>query len=98
MGEAVTLSYQQAALETGLERIARIIARQMGIKVRIQGTAAYVNMKTYEVVLPATFDNSKIEKWMLHGLLDQLLLLRTNHEGHHPRQDLFGPLGFLGEE
>ena len=61
---------QQAVLESVLERIARIIAGHYGIKVRVVGSRAFINMKTREVFLPATYDQQRVSAAQLHGLLD----------------------------
>jgi cobaltochelatase CobT len=42
-----------AALETTLEKVARIIARRRGVRVVLRGGQAYADLKKMEVVLPA---------------------------------------------
>lgn len=61
----------EAALENTFAKIARIIAARHGIKVRIQGGSAYVNLDTAEITLPSLSSNSvKRVVAFLDGFLD----------------------------
>lgn len=68
---------QEAALESKCEKIARIITKNYGITVRIEGSRAYFDLETGEMVLPNLADK---EMAHLGTVLDGFL----DHECGHP--------------
>ena len=67
----MAVSAQQVALESTLERIARIISERFGVTVRIEGARAYVDMKRSAIVLPSLGpDGLFLDEKILDGFLD----------------------------
>lgn len=61
----------EAALETTCERIARILTRQYGVQVRIEGALAYVDGERRQIVLPNLTDSQLTDLGSaLDGFLD----------------------------
>lgn len=63
-------TYQEAALETTFQKIARIIARRYGVTVTIRGGRAYVDMQTMNIVLPSIANGQDVKLEHLDGFLD----------------------------
>jgi len=71
------LTPQEACLESKCERIARIITREYGVTVRIEGGLAYFDAANKAIVLPNLTDEAMK---FLQGFLDGVL----DHECCHP--------------
>ena len=50
--DGIMLKPQEALLETTAQKIARILIRQYGINVRVEGSRACIDMETMTVVIP----------------------------------------------
>lgn len=70
------LTPHEACLESKAERIARIITRQYGVKVRIEGGRAYIDLDTMTIVMP-NLKGDALEH--IRGVLDGFL----DHECAH---------------
>lgn len=84
------ITLQQACLESVMERIARIIARRHGITLSIRGGAAYIDMKTQEIVIPNIHEEEYKElKPYVDGLVDHEdgHAMHSSHEDMEPLKD-----------
>lgn len=63
-------AYQEAALESTFQKIARIIARRYGITVSIRGSSAFVDLQTCSIVLPSMAQDQNLELDCMDGFLD----------------------------
>lgn len=70
------LNPTEAALESKAERIARIITKEYGLTVKIEGSLAFINLVNKVIVLP---DLTKEEREALQEVLDGFL----DHESGH---------------
>lgn len=70
------LNPHEAALESKMERIARIITREYGVSVRIEGSLAYIDLETMTIVIPNLKEKSLGQ---IQGVIDGFL----DHECGH---------------